>query len=95
VSILKQVTDRRIQVEGHTDNVPILSDLKNRYPTNWELSTARATEVVRYLQEHGGLDARLLSATGYGQFQPVASNDTDEGKHKNRRIEIVLLPLLK
>jgi chemotaxis protein MotB len=50
---------------------------------------------VRYLQEQGGIDPALLSATGYGEFQPVAPNDTDEGKHKNRRIEIVLLPLLK
>jgi chemotaxis protein MotB len=75
--------------------VKIVSDLKNRFPTNWELSTARATEVVRYLQEHGGLNPNLLSATGYGEYQPVAPNDTDEGRHKNRRIEIVLLPLLK
>lgn len=95
VSILKDVHDKRIQVEGHTDNVPIVSVLKKRFPTNWELSTARATEVVRYLQESGGLDPRLLSATGYSEFQPVAPNDDDEGKHKNRRIEIVLLPLLK
>jgi chemotaxis protein MotB len=95
VSILKDVHDKRIQVEGHTDNVPIVSVLKKRFPTNWELSTARATEVVRYLQEAGGLDPRLLSATGYAEFQPVAPNDDDEGKHKNRRIEIVLLPLLK
>jgi chemotaxis protein MotB len=95
VSILKDVKDKRIQVEGHTDNVPIVSALKKRFPTNWELSTARATEVVRYLQETGGLDAQLLSASGFAEYQPVASNDTDEGKHKNRRIEIVLLPLLK
>ncbi len=95
VSILKDIKDKRIQVEGHTDNVPIVSDLKKRYPTNWELSTARATEVVRYLQEQGGLDPRLLSATGYSEYQPVAPNDTDDGKHKNRRIEIVLLPLLQ
>jgi chemotaxis protein MotB len=95
VSILKDIKDKRIQVEGHTDNVRIVSELKNRYPTNWELSTARATEVVRYLQEHGGLDPSLLSATGYGEHKPVASNDTEEGRHKNRRIEIVLLPLLK
>jgi chemotaxis protein MotB len=95
VSILKDVKDKRIQIEGHTDNVPIVSALKKRFPTNWELSTARATEVVRYLQEEGGLDPKLLSATGYAEFQPVASNDTDEGKRKNRRIEIVLLPLLK
>jgi chemotaxis protein MotB len=95
VSILKDVKDKRIQVEGHTDNVQIVSDLKKRFPTNWELSTARATEVVRYLQETGGLDPTLLAATGYGEYQPVAPNDTDEGKHKNRRIEIVLLPPLK
>ncbi|HUJ16899.1 MAG TPA: OmpA family protein [Nitrospirota bacterium] len=95
VSILKDVKDKRIQVEGHTDNVPIVSDLKKRYPTNWELSTARATEVVRYLQESGGIDPKLLSATGYAEYQPVADNATDEGRLKNRRIEIVLLPLLK
>lgn len=95
VSILKDITDKRIQVEGHTDNVPIVSDLKKRFPTNWELSTARATEVVRYLQETGGIDPILLSATGFAEYQPVASNKDQEGKHKNRRIEIVLLPLLK
>jgi chemotaxis protein MotB len=95
ISILKDIKDKRIQVEGHTDNVPIVSALKKRYPTNWELSTARATEVVRYLQEQGGLDPKQLSATGYSEYQPVAPNDTDDGKHKNRRIEIVLLPLLQ
>jgi len=95
VSILKDVKDKRIQIEGHTDNVKIVSELKNRFPTNWELSTARATEVVRYLQEKGGLSPNLLSATGYGEYQPVAPNDSDEGRHKNRRIEIVLLPPLK
>jgi chemotaxis protein MotB len=95
VSILKDVKDKRIQVEGHTDNVPIVSDLKNKFPTNWELSTARATEVVRYLQETGGIEPQLLSATGYASYQPVAPNETDAGRHKNRRIEIVLLPLLK
>lgn len=95
VSILKDIKDKRIQIEGHTDNVPIVSSLKKRFPTNWELSTGRATEVVRYLQENGGIDPHLLSATGYAEFMPVAPNDTEEGKHKNRRIEIVLLPLMK
>jgi chemotaxis protein MotB len=95
VSILKDIKDKRIQIEGHTDNVPIVSSLKKRFPTNWELSTARATEVVRYLQENGGIDPHLLSATGYAEYMPVAPNDTEEGKHKNRRIEIVLLPLMK
>jgi chemotaxis protein MotB len=95
VSILKDIKDKRIQIEGHTDNVKIVSSLKKRFPTNWELSTARATEVVRYLQESGGIEPTLLSATGYSEYQPVAANDTDDGKHKNRRIEIVLLPLAK
>jgi chemotaxis protein MotB len=95
ISILKDIKDKRIQIEGHTDNVPIVSSLKKRFPTNWELSTGRATEVVRYLQENGGIDPHLLSATGYAEFMPVAPNDTEEGKHKNRRIEIVLLPLMK
>ncbi len=94
ISILKDVKDKRIQVEGHTDNVQIVSALKKRFPTNWELSTARATEVVRYLQK-GGIDPHMLSATGYAEYMPVAPNDTEEGRHKNRRIEIVLLPLLK
>ncbi|MCK9417759.1 MAG: OmpA family protein [Nitrospirae bacterium] len=95
ISILKDVKDKRIQVEGHTDNVKIVSELRKRFPTNWELSTARATEVARYLQETGGINPILLSATGYGEYQPVAPNDTDEGKSANRRIEIVLLPPLK
>jgi chemotaxis protein MotB len=95
IAILKDVKDKRIQVEGHTDNVPIVSNLKKRFPTNWELSTARASEVVRYLQESGGIDPTLLSATGYSEYQPVASNKTEKGRRKNRRIEIVLLPLLK
>lgn len=95
ISILKDVKDKRIQVEGHTDNVPITTAIKKKFPTNWELSTARATHVVRYLQENGGIDPKLLSATGYSEYQPVATNDTDEGRRKNRRIEIVLLPLIE
>lgn len=95
IAILKDVKDKRIQVEGHTDNVKIYSSLKTRFPTNWELSTARATQVVKYLQEDGGLDPALLSATGYSEYQPVAPNDSDAGRRKNRRIEIVLLPLVQ
>ncbi len=67
----------------------------NRHSTEGELSTARATEVVRYLQEKGGIDSRLLSAFGFSEYQPVAANDSDAGGDKNRRIEIVLLPPLK
>ena len=90
--ILKGIKDRQIKVEGHTDNVPIGSAIIEKFPTNWELSTARATTVVRYLQDRG-VAPGLLSAEGYSEYRPVASNDTDENKAKNRRIEIVLLPL--
>ena len=90
--ILRKITDRQIKVEGHTDNVPIGPAIIDRFPTNWELSTARATTVVRHLQERG-LDSKLLSAEGYSEYRPVASNETEEGRAKNRRIEIVLIPL--
>ena len=91
--ILKQVTDKQINIEGHTDNVPISPRLQQKFPTNWELSTARATTVVRYLQEKAGLDPRLLNAGGFAAYRPVEPNDTEERKAKNRRIEIVLIPL--
>lgn len=90
--ILKKVTDKQIRIEGHTDNVPIGAKLKERFPTNWELSTARATSVVRYLIEEGGVDRATLSAVGYADNRPVASNDGEEGRTANRRIEIVLYP---
>ena len=92
-NILLEVKERAINIEGHTDNVPIGIELKKRYPTNWELSSARATNVARYLQETIGIEPSLLSATGYGEFHPIASNDTAEGKAKNRRIDIVLVPI--
>lgn len=91
--ILKGVSDRQIRVEGHTDNVQIGYKIRGRYPTNWELSTARATNVVRYLQDNVGIDPKLLSAAGMAENKPVAVNDTPEGRAQNRRIEIVLLPL--
>jgi len=80
------VKDRMIRVEGHTDNVPIHSE---RFPSNWELSAARAIAVVRFLQERG-IDPRLLGAAGYGEYQPIAPNDTADGRADNRRIEISL-----
>lgn len=91
--VLRPVTDKRIQIEGHTDNVPIAGSLQARFPTNWELSVARATVVARFLQDQGGLDPTRLVATGYGEYHPVASNDTLDGRAENRRIEIVLMPL--
>lgn len=91
--ILKGISDKQIRVEGHTDNVQIGARIRHKFPTNWELSTARASNVVRYLQDKVGVDPKMLSAAGFSEYKPVASNDTDEGKAQNRRIEIVLLPL--
>jgi len=91
ISILKDVDDKSIRIEGHTDDVPISRALARRYPTNWELSAARAINVARHLQEQG-IDPGQLSAVAYGEWKPVATNDTAEGKAKNRRIEIILVP---
>ena len=91
IEILKTVSDKNIRIEGHTDNVPITGSLAQRYPTNWELSAARAINVTRYLQKQA-IDAATLSAIAFGEFRPVASNSTPEGREKNRRIEIVLVP---
>ncbi len=92
VPILKQLSGQQVRIEGHTDNVPIGKQLQKAFPTNWELSTARATNVVRFLVEVHGLDPKIISATGYSEFHPVGTNTTVEGKAKNRRIEIVLVP---
>jgi len=73
------VKEQKIKVEGHTDNVPIGAGLVEKFPSNWELSTARATTVVRYLQERG-VPPTFLSAEGYAEYQPVAANDTDENR---------------
>ena len=85
---LAGMDDLELQVAGHTDDTPIHTE---RFPSNWELSTARAVEVVRLLVEHGVEPARL-SAAGYGEHRPAAPNDGDEGREKNRRIEIGLVP---
>ena len=88
--VLSAVQGRAFQVGGHTDDVPIQT---SRFPSNWELSTARAVEVVRLLVGQG-VAPRALSAAGYGEFDPVAGNDTPDGRSKNRRIEIALQPNL-
>lgn len=81
---------RMIRVEGHADNVEIGPTLKSRYPSNWELSKARASGVLRYLVEKGGLDSARLASVGYGDGRPVATNATEEGRTSNRRVEILL-----
>jgi chemotaxis protein MotB len=88
--VLASIKDRDFQIAGHTDNIPIKS---RKFPSNWELSTARAVTVTRYLGANG-VDSARLSAAGYAETQPVASNDDDAGRAQNRRIEIVLMPNL-
>jgi chemotaxis protein MotB len=80
--------DNLVQIEGHTCNLPTRS---SRYPSNWELSTARATNVLRYLVERKKLQSWRFAAAGYGAVRPVAMNDTDANRRKNRRVEIVIL----
>jgi len=88
---LRTVGARRFQVAGHTDDQPITTDKKKEFPTNWELSAARAIAVVKFLTSEG-VDPSHLSAAGYGPYDPVASNATPDGQAKNRRIEITLVP---
>jgi chemotaxis protein MotB len=89
-AVLKDLPNRNYQVAGHTDNIPIKS---KRFRSNWELSTARAVEVVDFMIA-SGLEPKRLSAAGYADQSPVAGNDTAENKAKNRRIEITLVPNL-
>ncbi len=83
--------DKIIRVVGHTDDVPLTKARQKLFPTNWELSVARATHVVRFLQDQCKIDPERLVAAGRGPYQPVASNTSSEGRQKNRRIEIMLL----
>jgi chemotaxis protein MotB len=87
---LKGYENKVIRVVGHTDNVPLAKSLQDTFPTNWELSVARATNVVRYLQEVGIPPQRMVPS-GRAEYDPVATNDTPEGRKKNRRIEIMLI----
>ena len=86
--VLRTISDRHFQVAGDTDNMPIIT---SQFPSNWELSTRRAVEVVRFLIGQG-MRPELLSAAGYGEFDPVSSNNDPEGRARNRRIEITLQP---
>jgi chemotaxis protein MotB len=87
VPVLKQ-SRRQIRVEGHTDNVPIHT---REFPSNWELSTARAVNVVRYFIDKHNFSPYTISAAGYGEYRPVAPNDTDKHRALNRRVDIVIL----
>ena len=89
-NILAAIEGRQFQVAGHTDNVPIRS---RRFRSNWELSAARAVNVVKFMAENG-MDPKRLSAAGYGPYDPIADNSTKDGRMLNRRIEITLMPSL-
>jgi chemotaxis protein MotB len=91
-SLLQQHTNRQVQVVGHTDNVPIHTRTRGGYTDNWSLSAGRATAAVRFLQEKAGVDPRRLAAVGFGEFRPLADNSSAEGRARNRRIAVVILP---
>ena len=78
-----------VVIEGHTDNQPISTAM---FPSNWELSVNRASRIIRYLSEKHGIQDNYLSASGYADTRPVTTNETFEGRQKNRRIEIILKP---
>lgn len=84
----EDLINEEIRVEGHTDNVPNYSVI---YPTNWELSTARSTNVVRYFIEQSDFDPTRISAAGYSEYHPIATNDTAEGRSANRRVDVVVI----
>jgi len=79
-----------VRVEGHTDNLPIAT---SRFPSNWELSTARATAVIRYMADAHSIDPRRMSAAGYGEYRPLKPNDSDQNRRLNRRVDVVILRL--
>ena len=87
----EDVSDYNVGIEGHTDNIPIQY---SGWKSNWELSSARALSVLHYLQEEESVSPQRLSAIGYGEFHPVSDNDTKEGRQLNRRVEIVVLPMI-
>jgi chemotaxis protein MotB len=89
-AVIKGLPDKVVRVEGHTDNVQIAKPLRRVYPTNWELSAARAINVVRFLQDSAGVPPTMLSAAAFSEYSPIAPNDTAANKQKNRRIDIVL-----
>ncbi len=91
-AVLAKMKDKQIQVSGHTDDQNISARLKDRFPTNWELSTARAITVVRFLEERAGIPGRRLVAAAHSQYEPIAQNRTAAGRQRNRRIEILLTP---
>ena len=91
-ALLAAHSNLKIHVIGHTDNVPVRPTARTKFASNWELSTARALAAVHFLTEAAGVDSRRVGAVGYGEFRPIADNVTAEGRSKNRRIAITILP---
>ncbi|MEA3464427.1 MAG: OmpA family protein [Thermodesulfobacteriota bacterium] len=91
--VLKDINDKDIRVEGHSDNQKMRQHAQQRYPSNWELSAARAAQVVRFLQTNVGIAGEKLAISAYGSYRPVADNATAEGRSQNRRIQIILVPI--
>jgi chemotaxis protein MotB len=88
--VLSRYPDRQILVEGHTDNVPIAAEYRSKYPSNWELSAARALAVVHHVQSRFKTDPKRLAAVGCGKYRPIADNNTEEGRADNRRVVVVV-----
>ena len=92
---LKKTQGRNIRVVGHADTVAIRQDYQSKFPTNWELSAARAATVVRFLQERTGLDPKSMEAVGKSFYEPAAGNETEKGRALNRRVEIIVGPKME
>lgn len=92
---LREVKDRQIRIVGHTDDVPIMKQYRYKFPTNWELSAARAAAVVRYFQKETGLDPKNMEAVGRSFYQPLAGNETEQGRARNRRVNIIIGPRVR
>jgi chemotaxis protein MotB len=90
--VLKNTKDIKVLIEGHTDNVPIKT---TKFKDNWDLSTARANSIVRILTIENGFDSKRITASGKGEYHPVKTNDTTEGRASNRRTEVILSPDLQ
>jgi len=93
--ILKNVQGKQIRIVGHTDNIPIMPEYRYKFPSNWELSGARAAAVIRYFQKNIHLDPKNLEAVGRSFYEPIASNETSQGRTQNRRVEIIISPQLQ
>jgi chemotaxis protein MotB len=92
---LKKIEGKMIRVVGHTDTIPIRREFLDKFPSNWELSTARSSTVVRYFQDKSGLDPKGMEAVGRSFYQPAAANDNEKNRALNRRVEILIAPMME